>query len=182
ELIGEATAGRLNTVVAGSFGKSTCTALMAHVLRDAGVDAGWMIGAISPSLPATGHWGAAPQVVLEGDEYIVGPSDHRSKFLLYHPHDVLLTSLIHDHVNVFPTFADYEAPFRELLRLIPRDGLLVARDNPAIRKIAAGIQSKVVWYDTLALDGWRGENVVYGETTLFTLVATDGGKLALTTS
>jgi UDP-N-acetylmuramate: L-alanyl-gamma-D-glutamyl-meso-diaminopimelate ligase len=72
ELVGQATAGRANTVVAGSFGKSTCTALMAHVLRQAGHDAGWMVGAISPSLPDTGHWGAAPQVILEGDEYIVG--------------------------------------------------------------------------------------------------------------
>jgi UDP-N-acetylmuramate: L-alanyl-gamma-D-glutamyl-meso-diaminopimelate ligase len=182
ELVGEMTAGRCNTVVAGSFGKSTCTALMAHILREAGVDAGWMIGAISPSLPATGHWGQASQVVLEGDEYIVGPADHRSKFVLYHPHDVLLTSLVHDHVNVFPTFEDYEAPFRELLRLIPPGGLLVARDHPAIRKIVAETKAKVVWYDTLALDGWRGENVVYGETTRFTLVAPDGGKLALATS
>jgi len=182
ELVGEATGRRRNTVVAGSFGKSTCTALMAHVLREAGVDAGWMIGAISPSLPATGHWGQAPQVVLEGDEYIVGPADHRSKFVLYHPHDVLLTSLVHDHVNVFPTFADYEAPFRDLLRLIPADGLLVARDHPAIRAIAAETAARIVWYDTVAPDGWRGENVVYGETTRFTLVAPDGRKLALATS
>src|SRR6185503_14065950 len=71
ELVGQTTAGRPTTVVAGSFGKSTCTALLAHILRSAGVDAGWMVGAISPSLPETGHWGAAPQVVLEGDEYVV---------------------------------------------------------------------------------------------------------------
>lgn len=182
ELVGEATQGRRNTVVAGSFGKSTCTALMAHILREAGLDAGWMIGAISPSLPATGHWGAGPEVVLEGDEYIVGPADRRSKFVLYHPRDVLLTSLVHDHVNVFPSFEDYQAPFRELLRLIPRDGLLVARDHPAIRAIAKETKARVVWYDTLAMDGWRAENVVYGETTRFTLVAPDGGKLALATS
>ena len=92
ELVGQATEGRQNTVVAGSFGKSTCSALMAHVLREAGRDAGWMVGAISPSLPDTGHWGAEPQMVLEGDEYIVGPEDRRSKFVLYHlPRDVLLT-------------------------------------------------------------------------------------------
>src|SRR5437868_13829257 len=53
EMVGQATAGREVSVVAGSFGKSTCTALMAHVLRSAGVDAGWMVGAISPSLPDT---------------------------------------------------------------------------------------------------------------------------------
>jgi UDP-N-acetylmuramate: L-alanyl-gamma-D-glutamyl-meso-diaminopimelate ligase len=182
ELIGEATAGRRNTVVAGSFGKSTCTALMAHVLREAGRDAGWMIGAISPSLPATGHWGQAREVVLEGDEYIVGPADRRSKFVLYHPQDVLLTSLVHDHVNVFPTFADYEAPFRELLRLAPRDGLLVAKDHPAIRAIAGEFAGRVAWYDTPERDGWWAQNVAFGETTRFTLVAPDGGKLALATS
>jgi UDP-N-acetylmuramate: L-alanyl-gamma-D-glutamyl-meso-diaminopimelate ligase len=182
ELVGEATRERRNTVVAGSFGKSTCTALMAHVLREAGHDAGWMIGAISPSLPATGHWGGAPEVVLEGDEYIVGPADRRSKFGLYHPRDVLLTSLIHDHVNVFPTFADYEAPFKDLLKLIPADGLLVAREHPAIRAIAANAACRTVWYDTAPCDGWYSEAVAFGETSRFTLVGPGGRRLALTTS
>jgi len=182
ELVGEATEGRANTVVAGSFGKSTCTALMAHVLREAGHDAGWMVGAISPSLPDTGHWGATREVVLEGDEYIVGPADRRSKFVLYHPRDVLLTSLVHDHVNVFPTFADYEAPFRELLRLLPADGLLVARESAPIRAIAGEAASRIVWYDTAPCDGWWADGVVYGDTTRFTLVRPDGGKIALATS
>jgi UDP-N-acetylmuramate: L-alanyl-gamma-D-glutamyl-meso-diaminopimelate ligase len=182
ELVGEATDGRRNTVVAGSFGKSTCTALMAYVLREAGVDAGWMIGAISPSLPATGHWGRADQVVLEGDEYIVGANDRRSKFVLYHPADVLLTSLIHDHVNVFPTFGDYEAPFKDLLRLLPADGLLVAREHPAIRAIAGEAASRIVWYDTAPCDGWYSRDVVFGETSRFVLVGPGGRELSLATS
>lgn len=182
ELVGEATQGRLNTVVAGSFGKSTCTALMAHVLREAGRDAGWMIGAISPSLPDTGHWGRGAEVVLEGDEYIVGPTDRRSKFVLYHPRDVLLTSLVHDHVNVFPTFADYEAPFRELLRLLPADGLLVARDHPAIRAIAGESQARIVWYDVDPCEGWCAEEVVFGDVTRFVLKGPAGQRLRLATT
>jgi UDP-N-acetylmuramate: L-alanyl-gamma-D-glutamyl-meso-diaminopimelate ligase len=182
ELVGEATAARANTVVAGSFGKSTCTALMAHVLREAGCDAGWMVGAISPSLPDTGHWGAAEQVVLEGDEYIVAPADRRSKFLLYHPRDVLLTSLVHDHFNVFPTFADYEAPFRDLLRLLAANGLLVARESPAIRRIAGAAVSRIVWYSTAACDGWWADGIDYGDITGFSLVRPDGGRIELATS
>ena len=182
ELIGQATAGKANTVVAGSFGKSTCTALIAHVLRQAGRDVGWMVGAISPSLPDTGHWGEAAEVVLEGDEYIVAPADRRSKFVLYHPRDVLLTSLVHDHVNVFPTFADYEAPFRELLRLIPADGLLVARESAPIRLIAGETGSRIVWYDTKPCDGWYSEGATYGEVSRFTLVGPGGRRLALATS
>ena len=181
ELVGEATAARANTVIAGSFGKSTCTALMAHVLRQAGVDAGWMVGAISPSLPDTGHWGAAPQMVLEGDEYIVSAADRRSKFALYHPRDVLLTSLIHDHVNVFPTFADYETPFRELLAGLPADGLLVARSHPAVRAIVGEAACQVVWYDTEPCGGWHAEEVEFGETSRLTLVGPDRRRIALTT-
>ncbi|HEY8002627.1 MAG TPA: Mur ligase family protein [Phenylobacterium sp.] len=181
QMVGEATAERQVTVVAGSFGKSTCTALMAHILRACGRDAGWMVGAISPSLPDTGHWGDAAEVVLEGDEYIVSPTDRRSKFLLYHPRDVLLTSIVHDHVNAFPTFADYEAPFRALLRLLPADGLLVAREHPAIRAVAGEAACPVVWYDTGRCDGWWADDVVYGDPTRFTLVRPDGGKIPLTT-
>jgi len=182
ELVGQATAERQVTVVAGSFGKSTCTALMAHILRASGRDAGWMVGAISPSLPDTGHWGRAREVVLEGDEYIVSPTDRRSKFLLYHPRDVLLTSLVHDHVNAFPTFADYEAPFRELLGLLPADGLLVVREHAASRAIAGEAASRIVWYDTERCEGWWAQDVAYGDVTRFTLVRPDGGKLALSTT
>jgi UDP-N-acetylmuramate: L-alanyl-gamma-D-glutamyl-meso-diaminopimelate ligase len=95
---------------------------------------------------------------------------------------VLLTSLIHDHVNVFPTFADYEAPFRALLRLIPADGLLVAREHPAIRAIAGEAASRTVWYDTAPCDGWFSRDVTYGETSRFTLVGPGGRALALSTT
>ncbi len=182
ELVGEVTAARDNIVVAGSFGKSTCTALMAHILRSAGHDSGWMIGAISPSLPATGHWGTCREMLLEGDEYIVGNGDSRSKFALYHPRDLLLTSLIHDHVNVFPTFEDYEAPFVDLLRALPGEGLLVAREHPAIRKVIGQTHARVVWYDTAPCEGWYSQAVVYGETTAFQLVGPNEELIPLTTT
>jgi UDP-N-acetylmuramate: L-alanyl-gamma-D-glutamyl-meso-diaminopimelate ligase len=182
ELVGEATQARRNTVVAGSFGKSTCAALMAHVLRQAGRDVGWMVGAISPSLPDTGHWGAAAEMVLEGDEYIVGPADRRSKFALYHARDVLLTSLIHDHVNVFPTEEDYVRPFRGLVAAVPADGLLVARAHPAIRAIAGEARAKVVWYDAAPCEGWHAQDVRFGEISGFTLAGPGGRRVALTTT
>lgn len=182
ELVGESTLARRNTVVAGSFGKSTCTALMAHILRQAGREPGWMVGAISPSLPATGCWGAGTEMILEGDEYIVGAEDRRSKFLLYHPRDVLLTSLIHDHLNVFPTFADYVRPFGELLRLLPADGLLVAREHPAIRAVAGETASRIVWYDAAPCEGWHARDVTFGETTSFTLMGPDGRQVPLATT
>ena len=180
ELLGETTAARDVTVVAGSFGKSTCSALAAHILDQAGADPGWMVGAISPSLPATGQWGAGP-MILEGDEYVVSTTDRRSKFALYAADHLLLTSLIHDHVNVFPTFAQYEAPFRELLRRLPEEGLAVLRDHPAIRAVAHETRARVVWYDAEPCEGWHARDIVYGETTSFELVAPHGRTIRLAT-
>jgi UDP-N-acetylmuramate-alanine ligase len=180
EMLGETTRERHVTVVAGSFGKSTCAALMAHILAEAGADPGWMVGAISPSLPATGRWGAGP-MVLEGDEYVVSGADRRSKFQLYHPDGLLLTSLIHDHVNVFPTFADYEAPFIELLGRPPADGLVVLRDHPALRAIAGNARARVVWYGGEESAGWSSRNPQFGEQTSFELVGPDGVSLRLST-
>ena len=180
ELVGDLTRDRVNTVVAGSFGKSTCAALAAHVLRSCGEDAGWLVGAISPSLPATGRWGTSPEMILEGDEYIVGPGDRRSKFALYHPQRLLLTSLVHDHVNVFPTFAEYEAPFRELLRGLPADGLAVLRDHPAVREVAGETRARIVWYGG-GKGGWRAEDEVFGEVSRFVLVSPDGTRTPMTT-
>src|ERR1019366_7963998 len=119
EFLGRHTAGRDTVVVAGSFGKSSVTALLAVILTEAGGDPGYFIGAVPLDLALTGRSGTDRVFVMEGDEYIVGPDDRRSKFALYAPKSLLITSLIHDHVNVFPTMADYEAPFAELIAGLP---------------------------------------------------------------
>ncbi|MDZ4372865.1 MAG: hypothetical protein U1C74_15765, partial [Phenylobacterium sp.] len=74
------------------------------------------------------------------------------------------------------------AEFAELLRLLPAEGLLVAREHPAIRAIAGEAASRIVWYDTRPCDGWFSTDVVFGETTRFTLVGPGGRRIALATT
>jgi UDP-N-acetylmuramate: L-alanyl-gamma-D-glutamyl-meso-diaminopimelate ligase len=180
QLIALQTQDRDVTVIAGSFGKSSCTALMAHILREAGKDPGYMIGAIPAGGGPTGAWGTGP-MVLEGDEYIVSQTDRRSKFMLYDVDHLLLTSLVHDHLNVFPTFAEYEAPFRALLGRVSPGATVVLRDSPALRAIAAECPAPIVWYGHRPEQGWHSRDLVFGETSQFTLVAPDGQALRLQT-
>lgn len=180
QLIAEQTRDRDVTLVAGSFGKSSCTALMAYILREAGKDPGYMIGAIPAGGGPTGAWGSGP-MILEGDEYIVSQSDRRSKFMLYDVDHLLLTSLVHDHLNVFPTYPEYEAPFRALLARVQPGATVVLRDSPALRAIAGDCAVQPVWYGTAPGEGWYCRDVVFGETSSFTLVAPDGRTLDLQT-
>jgi UDP-N-acetylmuramate: L-alanyl-gamma-D-glutamyl-meso-diaminopimelate ligase len=181
QLIARQTADRDVTVIAGSFGKSTCTALMAHILREAGKDPGYMIGAIPAGGAPTGAWGTGP-VVLEGDEYIVSQTDRRSKFMLYDVDHLLVTSLVHDHLNVFPTYPEYEAPFRALLGRVSPGACVVLRDSPSLRAIAADYPHDIVWYGHSPNQGWHSRDVVYGETSEFTLMSPAGEALRLKTS
>ena len=118
--------GHENIVVAGSFGKTTSVAMMAHCLANAGLDPSWMIGAVPLSPARASNAGAGRLFLLEGDEYPSSNTDNQSKFLHYGPAHVLLAPLAHDHVNVFPTIDPYLASFHQLFDLVPRDGLIVA--------------------------------------------------------
>jgi UDP-N-acetylmuramate: L-alanyl-gamma-D-glutamyl-meso-diaminopimelate ligase len=181
EFLGRHVADRDTVVVAGSFGKSSVTALLAVILTEAGGDPGYFIGAVPLDLPFTGQGGSDPIFVLEGDEYIVGGGDQRSKFLLYQPQTVMITSLIHDHVNVFPTLEDYEAPFAELIARLPRDSLLVcAHPFEALRRLTIG--RRVVWYGREPCPGYHADAIVIGEITRFDLVCPSGARIPLETS
>ncbi len=182
QMLGMLTESRHNAVVAGSYGKSTTTSLIAHILRHAGVDAGYFVGAQPVSLPAPASLGTVPTFVLEGDEYPSAHDDSRSKFLHLHPTDVVLTSVVHDHVNVYPTFADYQEPFRALLSLVPADGIVVAcADEPGAIGMAEGMPVTVVPYG-IERGAYRATDLEFGETTQFTLLCPDQASIPLATS
>jgi UDP-N-acetylmuramate: L-alanyl-gamma-D-glutamyl-meso-diaminopimelate ligase len=180
EFLGRHVSGRDTVVVAGSFGKSTVTALLAVILGEAGGDPGYFIGAVPLDLPLTGRAGSDPVFVMEGDEYIVGGDDRRPKFALYSPRNLLITSLVHDHVNVFPTEADYEAPFAALIKALPREARLVcAHPFEALHRLAAG--RDVVWYGREPCPGYHARDLRIGEVTRFDLVTPAGEAIALET-
>ena len=180
EFLARHVAGRDTVVVAGSFGKSTVSALLAVILTEAGGDPGYFIGAVPLDLPVTGAAGSDPVFVIEGDEYIVGGDDRRSKFLLYDARSLLITSLMHDHVNVFPTMADYEAPFAALIAGLPAEAPLVcAHPFAALHRLAAG--RRVVWYGREPCLGYHADRVEIGEITRFDLVTPSGVRIALET-
>ena len=180
EFLGRHIRGRDTIVVAGSFGKSTLTALCAVLMREAGRDPGYFIGAIPLDLAATGHGGADSVFLIEGDEYIVAPDDRRSKFMLYHPNTLLISSLTHDHLNVFPTPASYEAPFAALIDLLPPDGLLVcAHGFEALHRLT--LDREVVWYGRQPCPGYHADAIDIGEVTRFDLVTPTGARIPLET-
>ena len=126
-------------VVCGTHGKTTTSSMCAWSLYEAGLEPGYFIGGVSKNLPdsaAVGRRlptlhgkGPASPFVVEGDEYDSVYWQKQPKFFDYvgvsDEDVVILTSVEHDHIDIYPTAAAYEAAFEELARRVPRSGLLV---------------------------------------------------------
>jgi UDP-N-acetylmuramate: L-alanyl-gamma-D-glutamyl-meso-diaminopimelate ligase len=172
-----------NIVVAGSYGKSTCTGLLAWCLKEAGKDPSYFIGEVTKGFDTYAHLGKGNVFVLEGDEYPTANWDPIPKFLHYNPKNILLTSATHDHVNIYPTHDEYLKPFKELLSIIPHDGLLVVNTGEHFAKgLAENYPGKKVFYSLNSGPNWHPKNIHYGMPTTFDLYQGEIPIVSLTTS
>src|SRR6185312_800846 len=123
---------RRNIVIAGTHGKTTTTALTAFLLRENGIDPGFLIGGVPLDPPTGSHLGAATApFVIEGDEYDSAFFDKRSKFIHYAPHIAVLNNLEFDHADIFRDVADVQRTFLHLTRIVPRNGWIVLNGDDA---------------------------------------------------
>lgn len=178
ELIGD----KETIIVAGSYGKSTTTSLITWCLVHAQKDPSYFIGEISQDLPAHGHIGNGKYFVLEGDEYPSSNWDNSSKFLHYKPRNVVLTSAVHDHINIFPTHEGYLEPFKKLISLIPEDGLLVTSEELFAKKLGERYDGQKIQYGFGTDSEWGAKNIHYSETTTFDLTRNDKKLVTIETS
>jgi UDP-N-acetylmuramate: L-alanyl-gamma-D-glutamyl-meso-diaminopimelate ligase len=161
--------GRRPLVVAGTHGKTTTAAMCAWILTRADREPGWFIGGLPKNLPAGAAIGAtrrklalsgagapAAPFVVEGDEYDAVFWNKQPKFLDYigiGSDDVaIVTSCEHDHIDIYPDRAAYEAAFRAFVRAVPEAGLIVCDASQARARaiVQEEARARVAFY---ALDG-----------------------------
>lgn len=104
--------------VAGTHGKTTTTGLIAQILVEAGLDPTVIVGGVLPLLGANGYAGQGQHFVVEADEY-----DYM--FLGLRPTLAVITNIEFDHPDLFMTQDDYLLAFRQFMRLVPQNGMLI---------------------------------------------------------
>lgn len=182
EVLGELSVGQESVVVAGSYGKSTTTALLSHCLLEAGKDPSFFIGAVPYTPFTSAAIGKGNLFIFEGDEYPASNTDPRSKFLLLRPAHTLITPLAHDHINIFPTIEEYIKPFKELVALLPKEGSLVVSTEGALSAdFLRDLPREALTYGVASGD-WQAANIEWGEHTSFDLVERGHTVIRLETS
>ncbi len=121
ELLAELSKLRRTIAVAGAHGKTTTASMIVHLLREGGIDPGWLVGSsVGPGL-ANSHWSEGEWLVVEADE-----SDR--SMLSLDVEIALLTNVELDHHATFGTLEELREAFREFLALARR--AVVIWDRP----------------------------------------------------
>jgi len=155
---------RHSLVVAGTHGKTTTASLLAHLLRVAGEDPGFLIGGVPRDLGRGYALGRPPYFVVEGDEYDTAFFDKRPKFVHYQPRTVILTSVEFDHADIYPTMADVERAFAMLVERIPAEGrLVVCAEAEVALRLAREARCPVQSYSTRGAADWQAVLTPAGE-------------------
>ena len=149
-------------VVAGTHGKTTTSAMCAWLLHEAGRDPGFLIGGLPKNfdesfrLPRAGvrrRLGAvesprATPFVVEGDEYDTAFFEKTPKFWHYRAEVAVVTSIEHDHIDIYPDEASYLDAFKGFVGRVPAGGLLIAacNDRRVVDVVTSAARAPVAWY------------------------------------
>jgi UDP-N-acetylmuramate: L-alanyl-gamma-D-glutamyl-meso-diaminopimelate ligase len=108
--------------------------MIMNVLKDAGRDFDWLVGAKLEGFSQSVNVTRAPVIVCEGDEYPASALEKRPKFHFLFPHIAVLTGIAWDHINVFPTFEIYLEQFRIFMDKIEPGGVLIYNATDPVLK------------------------------------------------
>jgi UDP-N-acetylmuramate: L-alanyl-gamma-D-glutamyl-meso-diaminopimelate ligase len=149
--------------VSGTHGKTTTTSMLAWILDYAGLAPSFLVGGVPLDFGVSARVGRlgegvgepSPFFVIEADEYDTAFFDKRSKFVHYRARTAILNNLEFDHADIFPDLAAIETQFHHLVRIVPRNGLLVVngRDDALVRVLERGAWTPVERFDVAA--GWH---------------------------
>ena len=109
--------------IAGTHGKTTTTAMVAHLLRGAGLDPTFVLGGVAPSLGTAGYIGQGEFAVIEADEY-------DRTFLQLEPEYAIITNIEPDHLDYYGDFKSLQAAFRQFADNVkPAGRILICSDD-----------------------------------------------------
>ncbi len=123
QVLGELTRDKKCIAVAGSHGKTTTSAMIAHLLSKSSIGCSAFLGGIAKNFNSNllvdnkSEW-----IVVEADEY------DRS-FLQLHPHYAVITATDPDHLDIYGTHANLLAAFTQFANQTQPNGTIFVKEG-----------------------------------------------------
>ncbi|MBI1312973.1 UDP-N-acetylmuramate--L-alanine ligase [bacterium] len=157
EMLAELLSSRTAICIAGTHGKTTTTAMVATMLREAGLSVSAIIGGEAIAYGRSGWAGSGELIVIEACEY-------RRHFLQFEPHVAAILNIEADHFDCFATLHDAQAAFADFAaRVSPKGRLILPASEASSRAVANHAACPVERVSIAANDesaDWRVSEIV----------------------
>ncbi|MFA6108629.1 MAG: UDP-N-acetylmuramate:L-alanyl-gamma-D-glutamyl-meso-diaminopimelate ligase [Candidatus Latescibacterota bacterium] len=152
--------GRRPVVVTGTHGKTTTTAMTAHLLVQGNLDPSFLVAGIPKDFSHPYRLGSGDLFVVEGDEYDSAFFAKHAKFFYYLPQILIVNNLEFDHADIYADLGEIEKAFRQLINIVPANGLLLAHHgDPVVAALLPGSFAPVETFGLEAGACWLAEAV-----------------------
>ncbi len=129
--------------IAGTHGKTTTTAMIGTILKDAGFDPTIIVGGQLKREKSNMVLGKSNFLVVEADEY-------RRAFLNLSPSILVITNIDADHLDYYKDLADIENAFKELSEKVGDEGYVICNaTHPHISPVISGLKARVIDYSKI---------------------------------
>ena len=141
EMLSVVTKGKYTVAISGTHGKTTTTAMIAQILRDAKKDPTVVVGSLLIGDNSNFIAGESKYFVVEACEY-------KRSFLNINPNILVITNIDEDHLDYYKDIEDIKSAFRELAMKVPSDGFVICNPHDKnIKDVISGIKAKVLNYN-----------------------------------
>jgi UDP-N-acetylmuramate--alanine ligase len=134
--LGSLMLGRRGVAVAGTHGKTTTTAMIAHVLVGCGLDPSYVIGGALTGTNTGGHLGSGDVMIVEADE-----SD--GSFLQYPCEVAVVTNVDPDHLSNWGSAENYADGFLRFATAASVRLLVTSADDPGAVALTEQVRQRI---------------------------------------
>ena len=129
DVLGKITEDSFNICVAGTHGKTTISAMIAHILRDSGYGCNAFLGGVSVNYN-TNFWSQTPAKTSESSQKnvcVVEADEYDRSFLKLKPDVAIISAMDADHLDIYGTEEVMQNAFVEFSGKIKPGGLLLSK-------------------------------------------------------
>lgn len=146
--------------VSGTHGKTTTTAMIAHILRESGMAPTVIVGSLLKGWGKEGH--DSNFLAGKGKCFIVEACEYKRSFINLHPDILIITNIEKDHLDYYEDLSDIQDAFEQLVSKVPSEGSVICSSGD--EKVKTVLKSsKAPVYNYKDGDIKKGSLVVPGE-------------------
>lgn len=119
EMLGMISRDKFTIAISGTHGKTTTTAMIGKILKDAGLDPTIIVGSLLKD-------GGTNFMAGESEYFVVEACEYKRSFLHLEPNILVITNIDNDHLDYYKDMNDIESAFRKLAEKVGTDGYIIA--------------------------------------------------------